>query len=86
VVEKPSAEPKPIPRELTNVMTMLTAATVGRKSLNDDKGFQPSADKPPVDEVKPRESRNVMTMLTAAAARRCPSQPTLRLSTSRSLK
>nr|XP_016934993.1 DNA repair protein REV1 [Drosophila suzukii] len=68
VVEKPSTEPKPIPRELTNVMTMLTAATVGRKSLNDDKGFQPSADKPPVDEVKPRESMNVMSMLTAAAA------------------
>ncbi|XP_037721732.1 DNA repair protein REV1 [Drosophila subpulchrella] len=68
VVEKLSAEPKPIPRELTNVMTMLTAAAGGIKSLNDDKGIQPFADKPLVDEVKPRESRNVMSMLTAAAA------------------
>ncbi|XP_016959772.1 DNA repair protein Rev1 [Drosophila biarmipes] len=64
-MEKPPAEPKPIPREPKNVMTMLTAAAGDKKSLNDDKGVQSSADKPPVEEVRPR---NVMSMLTAAAA------------------
>ncbi|XP_017058721.1 DNA repair protein Rev1 [Drosophila ficusphila] len=69
---KPPTEAKSNPREPTNVMTMLTAAAVGRKSLIGDSGKtteRSAGEKPPTDDVKPkpRESRNVMTMLAAAA-------------------
>ncbi|XP_017066284.1 DNA repair protein Rev1 [Drosophila eugracilis] len=71
VDDQPSVELKPIPKEQPNVMTMLTEASVGRKSLNDD---QPAVKKPPEEEIKSkiREPVNVMNMLTAAAKSRKP--------------